>query len=48
LAVDGDKVTTADSFLTLIERHRPGEQAVLTVYRDKQLVEIPVTLAAGE
>jgi S1-C subfamily serine protease len=48
VAVDGDKVTTADSFLTLIERHRPGEQAVLTVYRDKQLVEIPVTLAAGE
>jgi S1-C subfamily serine protease len=48
VAVDGEKVTTADSFLTLIERRRPGEQAVLTVVREGQLVEISVTLAADE
>jgi len=48
VAVDGQKVTTADSFLTLIERHRPGEQAVLTVLRDGALVDVPITLSAGE
>jgi S1-C subfamily serine protease len=48
VAVDGEKVTTADSFLTLVERRRPGEQAVLSVVRDGQLAEIPVTLAADE
>jgi S1-C subfamily serine protease len=48
IAVDGEKVTTADSFLTLIERHRPGERAVLTVFRDGELVEVAVTLASGE
>jgi S1-C subfamily serine protease len=48
IAVDGEKVTTADSFLTLIERHRPGDRAVLTVFRDGELVEIAVTLASGE
>jgi S1-C subfamily serine protease len=48
VAVDGEKVTTADSFLTLIERHRPGDRAVLTLFRDGQLVEVSVTLTAGE
>ncbi|MCI0361233.1 MAG: trypsin-like peptidase domain-containing protein [Planctomycetaceae bacterium] len=48
VAVDGEKVTTADSFLTLIERHRPGDRAVLTVFRESELVEVTVTLAAGE
>jgi len=48
VAVDGEKVTTADSFLTLIERHRPGDRAVLTLFRDGQLVEVTVTLTAGE
>ncbi len=48
VAVDGEKVTTADSFLTLIERHRPGDRAVLTVFRDGALVEVAVTLSSGE
>jgi S1-C subfamily serine protease len=48
VAVDGQKVTTADSFLTLVERHRPGEQAVLTVLREGTLVDVPITLNAGE
>ncbi len=48
VAVDGEKVTTADSFLTLIERHRPGDRAVLTVFRDGELAEITVTLSSGE
>jgi S1-C subfamily serine protease len=48
VAVDGERVTTADSFLTLIEQHRPGERPVLTVLRDGQLAEIQVTLASAE
>jgi S1-C subfamily serine protease len=48
VAVDGEKATTPDSFLSLIERHRPGEQATITVLRGGQLVDVPITLAAGE
>jgi S1-C subfamily serine protease len=48
VAVDGEKAITADEFLSLIERHRPGEQALITVRRANQLLDIPVTLAAGE
>jgi S1-C subfamily serine protease len=48
VAVDGEKATTADAFLSLIERHRPGEQAVITVVRSGQLVDVPVVLGAAE
>jgi S1-C subfamily serine protease len=48
IAVDGEKATTADAYLSLIERHRPGEQAIVTVIRGNQLVDIPVTLGSGE
>jgi S1-C subfamily serine protease len=48
IAVDGEKATTADAYLSLIERHRPGEQAIVTVIRGKQLVDVSVTLGSGE
>lgn len=48
VAVDGEKVTTADEFLGRIERHVPGEQATLTVIRGDRRVDIPITLSAGE
>lgn len=48
VAVDGEKATTADAFLSLIERHRPGEQATLTVVRGNQMLDVPVTLGAAE
>jgi S1-C subfamily serine protease len=48
VSVDGEPVRTADEFLSLIERHRPGERALLGVVRDGQIVEVPVTLAAEE
>jgi S1-C subfamily serine protease len=48
VAVDGEKATTADTFLSLIERHMPGERAVITVVREGQLVDVPVILGAGE
>lgn len=48
VAVDGEKVVTADEFLGRIERHLPGEQATLTVVRGGQRIDVPVTLSAGE
>ena len=48
IAVDGEKSKTADDFLSLIERKRPGDQVVLSVIRSGQLVEVPLTLGAGE
>jgi S1-C subfamily serine protease len=48
VAVDGEKVTTADEFLSLIERHLPGDRAVLTLAREGQLIDVPLTLSAGE
>jgi S1-C subfamily serine protease len=48
VAVDGEKAVTADAFLSLIERHRPGELATLTVIRSGQLVDVPITLSAAE
>jgi S1-C subfamily serine protease len=48
VAVDGEKATTADAFLSLIERHRPGEQATISVVRGGQLMDVPVTLSAAE
>jgi S1-C subfamily serine protease len=48
MAVDGEKVVTADEFLGLIERHLPGEQTTLTVVRDGKKLDVPLTLSAGE
>ncbi|WP_425614626.1 S1C family serine protease [Anatilimnocola sp. NA78] len=48
VAVDGEKVTSADEFLGLIERHLPGDQAVITVQRADRRMDIPVVLSAGE
>lgn len=48
VAVDGEKVVTADEFLGRIERHLPGEQATLTIIRGDRRVDIPLTLSAGE
>jgi S1-C subfamily serine protease len=48
VSVDGDKVTSPDEFLTLIERHRPGEKALLGIVRGGEVAEVPVALAAGE
>ena len=37
MAVDGEKVTSAEQFLLLIEAHRPGEEVELSVIRDGRL-----------
>ena len=48
ISVDGEKVVTADEFLSLIERNKPGDQVVLGVIRQGQPVQVPVVLGAGE
>jgi S1-C subfamily serine protease len=48
LAVNGEKVTSAEQFLLLIEAHRPGEEVELTVIRDGRREAVRVRLAAGE
>jgi S1-C subfamily serine protease len=48
VAVDGERVNTADAFLSLIERHQPGEQAMITIARDGEILDVPLTLGAGE
>lgn len=44
LAVDGQTVETASAFVEKIEEHRPGERVVLTILREGQQVQVPVTL----
>lgn len=48
VAVDGEKVASADEFLALIERRNPGEETLLGVIREGRRVEIPLRLGAGE
>jgi S1-C subfamily serine protease len=48
VSVDGHKVASGDEFLTFIEQHRPGEEAILGIVRGGQVVDVPVTLGAGE
>lgn len=48
VSVDGEKVKTADEFLSLIEQHRPGEKAILGILRGEELLEVPITLGISE
>jgi S1-C subfamily serine protease len=44
VAVDGEEVKTADDFLGLVERKRPGDTVVLRILRGNQTIEVPVVL----
>jgi len=46
IAVDGKRVDSVDSFLTAVESHQPGEEVVVTVIRDRQRIDVKVTLGA--
>jgi S1-C subfamily serine protease len=48
VAVDGRPVTDADELLTYIESKEPGDKVVLTIVRDRQRVDVPVQLDAGD
>jgi S1-C subfamily serine protease len=47
IAVDGEAVESASTFLEKIEEHQPGDRIVVTVLRDGERVPIPVTLGAS-
>jgi S1-C subfamily serine protease len=47
IAVDGQPLESASSFVDKIEEHQPGERLVLTVLRNGQQVQVPVTLGAS-
>lgn len=47
IAVDGEKATTADDFLGLIETHAPGEVATLTIIRQGRRMQVPVQLSSS-
>ncbi len=44
VAVNGEPAKTADEFLTAIESHQPGETVTITVIRDNQQKDLPLTL----
>ena len=46
IAVDGEAVESASAFLEKIEQHQPGDRIVVTVLREGERVQIPVTLGA--
>ena len=48
ISVDGNPVKSADEFLSYIERHQPGEQALLGILRDGRPAEVAIELSAGE
>ena len=48
MAVDGNKILTADDFLSAIESKQPGEVVAIGVIREGRQVNVPVKLDAGE
>lgn len=48
LAIDGQPVKSADDLLSAIERHQPGEEAVVTVLREGRQINVGVVLGAEE
>ena len=48
VAVDEQKIATAEDFLSYIEGKRPGDEVVLTVVREGRRIQIPLTLATSE
>lgn len=48
VAVDGEKILTANDFLSLVEAKQPGQDVVLTVIRGGREMKVTLRLAAGE
>jgi S1-C subfamily serine protease len=48
LAVDGQKCRTVDELLSAIESKKPGEQALVTIERQGNELQVPIVLGAGE
>jgi len=47
-AINDEAVADLDDMLTLLERHQPGDNVVLSVWRAGQTRKVALTLAAGE
>ena len=48
VAIDDQKVVTAEDFLSYIEGKRPGEEVILTIVREGRRVQIPLQLTTSE
>lgn len=48
IAVDDQKVMSADDFLSVIEAKNPGSKVELTIVRQGKELRIPVTLSSGD
>ncbi len=48
VAVDQQRITSADEFLDIVESKRPGEEVTLTIIRQGREQDIRLRLAAGE
>ena len=48
IAIDEQRVRTADDLLSAIEAKRPGDSVVLTVIREGRELRVPVTLGSGD
>jgi len=47
VAVNGEKIKTADDFLTAVEQHAPGMEVLLTVVREGRELEVPLRLGVS-
>ncbi|MBI3839613.1 MAG: trypsin-like peptidase domain-containing protein [Planctomycetia bacterium] len=48
VAVDGEKIVTANDFLSLVEAKQPGQEVTITVVRGGREVNVSVRLAAAD
>jgi S1-C subfamily serine protease len=48
IAVDGQKSTTANAFMSFIDLHQPGDEVTLTVIREGHEVQVRIKLTAAE
>jgi S1-C subfamily serine protease len=48
VAVDDQKVATAEDFLSYIEEKRPGDEVSLTIVRDGKRLQVELPLTSAE
>ena len=48
VAIDDEKIVTADDFLSYIEGKRPGDEVLLTIVREGRKIQVPLTLGAPD
>ena len=48
VAIDDQKIDTADDFLSYIEGKRPGDEVILTIVREGRRMQMPLTLVTSD